>query len=185
MYKRQFGDSVRVSTKVITTDTAEVIAAATGNIAKTKAIEGLLARGIETIGAAPLKPKPFRPVEGKKKQKFFQKGNLRIIVKSFKKSAEEIKLVLVYENTGDESITVEFYKGRSRIHLLDENGERWELKTVDTAGIYYGKTILAGQRLPTKLIFSPKGSANGQCFSLIVPHRLPKFQMVIQDLVPE
>jgi len=140
-----------------------------------------LARGIETTRAAPLKPKPFRPVEGKKKQKFFQKGNLRITVKSFKKSAEEINLVLVYENTGDESITVEFY----HVHLLDENGERWKLKTVDTAEICYGKTILAGQRLPTKLIFYPKGSANGQCFSLIVPHRLPRFQMVIQDLVPE
>jgi len=179
-----FGDSVRVSAKVITTDTAEVIAAATGNIAKTKAIEGLLARGIETTGAAPLKPKPFRPVEGKKKQKFFQKGNLRITVKSFKKSAEEIKVVLVYENTGDESIRVSFCGGSS-VHLLDENGERWELKAVDTAGIWNGTTILAGERLPTKLIFSPKGSANGHCFSLIVHHCLPKIQMVIQDLVPE
>ncbi|HDD45230.1 MAG TPA: hypothetical protein ENG63_10305 [Candidatus Desulfofervidus auxilii] len=39
-----FGDSVRLSVKVITTDTAEVIAAATSNIAKTKAIEELLAK---------------------------------------------------------------------------------------------------------------------------------------------
>jgi len=42
-----FGDSVRVSAKVITTDTAEVIAAATGNIAKTKAIEEHLARMVK------------------------------------------------------------------------------------------------------------------------------------------
>ncbi|MFH1563733.1 MAG: FlgO family outer membrane protein [Nitrospirota bacterium] len=43
-----FGDSIRLSAKVILTDTAKVIGATKGDIAKTKAIEELLARGIET-----------------------------------------------------------------------------------------------------------------------------------------
>lgn len=43
-----FGDSVRVTCKVIATDTARVIGAAKGDIAKTKAIEELLGKGIET-----------------------------------------------------------------------------------------------------------------------------------------
>ena len=42
-----FGDSIRLSVKVLDTETAKMISASTGNIAKTKAIEELLARGIE------------------------------------------------------------------------------------------------------------------------------------------
>ena len=43
-----FGDSIRISCKVIATDTARMITAAKGDIAKTKAIEELLSRGIDT-----------------------------------------------------------------------------------------------------------------------------------------
>ncbi|MEM3112744.1 MAG: FlgO family outer membrane protein [Candidatus Anstonellales archaeon] len=43
-----FGDSIRVTCKVIATDTARVIGAGKGDIAKTKAIEELLGKGIET-----------------------------------------------------------------------------------------------------------------------------------------
>ena len=42
-----FGDSVRVSAKVIATDSARIIAASTGSIARTAAIEELLGKGIE------------------------------------------------------------------------------------------------------------------------------------------
>ncbi|MCG2776675.1 MAG: CsgG/HfaB family protein [Desulfobacterales bacterium] len=42
-----FGDSIRLSVKVLDTETAKVISATTGNIAKTNAIEELLARGIQ------------------------------------------------------------------------------------------------------------------------------------------
>jgi TolB-like protein len=43
-----FGDSVRLAIKVLDTNTARVITGITGNIAKTKAIEELLASGITT-----------------------------------------------------------------------------------------------------------------------------------------
>jgi hypothetical protein len=43
-----FGDSIRLSVKILDTATARVIGASSGDIAKTKAIEELLARGIET-----------------------------------------------------------------------------------------------------------------------------------------
>jgi len=42
-----FGVSIRLSVKVLDTETARMISASTGNIAKTDAIEELLARGIE------------------------------------------------------------------------------------------------------------------------------------------
>lgn len=43
-----FGDNVRVAVKILDTETAKIIGASTANIAKTKAIDELLARGIET-----------------------------------------------------------------------------------------------------------------------------------------
>ena len=43
-----FGDSIRISVKVLDTTTAKVVSASTANIAKTKAIEELLASGIES-----------------------------------------------------------------------------------------------------------------------------------------
>ena len=43
-----FGDNVRITVKILDTETAKIIGASTANIAKTKAIDELLARGIET-----------------------------------------------------------------------------------------------------------------------------------------
>jgi len=59
-----FGDSVRVYARVTATDTAKVIVIAKGDITKTKAIEELLAKGIDTVAtsggqlAATPAPKP-------------------------------------------------------------------------------------------------------------------------------
>jgi len=44
-----FGDSVRISVKILDTATAKVIGASSGDIAKTKAIEELLRKGIDTV----------------------------------------------------------------------------------------------------------------------------------------
>src|SRR3989337_1315940 len=46
-----FGDSIRITCKVIATDTARTIGASKGDIAKTKAIEELMARGLETTSS--------------------------------------------------------------------------------------------------------------------------------------
>jgi len=58
-----FGDSVRLTIKVLDTATGDVIDALSGDIAKTKAIEELLTKGID-IGAqtsVPSTPAPSRP----------------------------------------------------------------------------------------------------------------------------
>lgn len=51
-----FGDSVRLSIKILDTATAKVIGASSGDIAKTKAIEELLAKGIEGGSTGPVPP---------------------------------------------------------------------------------------------------------------------------------
>jgi len=99
-----FGDSVRVSTKVITTDTAEVIAAATGNIAKTKAIEGLLARGIETTGAAPARPKIL-----KKATKKFVLGDLEFRLLDAKRAGNAVTVYIAATNNGEKEVKLATY----------------------------------------------------------------------------
>ena len=71
-----FGDSVRLSVKVLDTETAKVISAANVNIARTKAIEELLAKGIETgvpsrQATAPTSSKPQPKTEHKVEVKGF------------------------------------------------------------------------------------------------------------------
>jgi len=59
-----FGDSVRISVKILDTATAKVIGASSGDIPKTKAIEELLAKGIETEVSTPSgtsTPPPAKP----------------------------------------------------------------------------------------------------------------------------
>ena len=99
-----FGDSVRVSAKVITTDTAEVIAAATGNIAKTKAIEGLLARGIETTGATPARPK----ISTKAIRKAML-GDVELRLLNVKRSGGGVTFYMVVTNNGGKKVSLEIY----------------------------------------------------------------------------
>ena len=56
-----FGDSIRLAVKVLDTETAKMISASSGNIARTKAIEELLARGIEVATASGGRPVAMRP----------------------------------------------------------------------------------------------------------------------------
>jgi len=94
-----FGDSVRVSAKVITTDTAEVIGAATGNIAKTKAIEELLARGIETTGAAPARPKIL-----KKAIRRAMLGDVEFRLLKVKRIGNAVTVYMVATNNGEKEV---------------------------------------------------------------------------------
>jgi len=118
-----FGDTIRLSVKVLDTETAKMISASTGNIAKTDAIEELLARGIETVGttagrSSAVSPAPrgagkaveaegfiFRPVRCKRRG-----GKLICTVSFFNNSNEERKLH-VYE--------------RDKSYLVDNAGQRY------------------------------------------------------------
>jgi TolB-like protein len=67
-----FGDSVRLSVKILDTSTARIIGTSSGDVAKTKAIEELLAKGVETGAnvtgsmqtvSSPVEPKAMAKVE--------------------------------------------------------------------------------------------------------------------------
>jgi len=121
-----FGDSVRISAKVITTDTAMVIGAATGNIAKTKAIEELLARGIEVArapGAAPLKPKPI-----KKAVKTYVLGDLEFRFLKMKRAGNVVTIYVVATNNGKKEVKLRMY--RKNCCLYDDLANKYDATRV-------------------------------------------------------
>lgn len=63
-----FGESVRLSVKILETETAKIIGASSGDIPKTKAIEELLERGIYSVplGVIPIVPSHTKPRQNAK-----------------------------------------------------------------------------------------------------------------------
>jgi len=153
-----FGDSVRVSVKVITTDTAEVIAAATGNIAKTKAIEGLLARGIETTGAAPTRPKILT-----KATKKFVLGDLEFRFLNAKRAGNAVTVYIAATNNGEKEVKLVTYS--SNCCLYDELANKYRADRV-CVGTDWGfsaakDTIIPGVSIKVSVYFkdiSPQAS---------------------------
>ena len=91
-----FGDSIRLAVKVLDTETAKMISASSGNIARTKAIEELLARGIEVIEATPSEPKP-----GKKTVKKHVLGDLEFRFLEAKRAGKALTIYVVATNNGE------------------------------------------------------------------------------------
>jgi len=123
-----FGDNVRISIKVITTDTADVIAAATGNIAKTKAIEELLTKKIEIIGI------PFvRPEVSKKTIRKVMLGDVELRLLNVKRTGNEVTFYFVATNTGDKEIKLKM--ANYKCFLYD-----------DLANKYQGDKVCVGRK---------------------------------------
>jgi TolB-like protein len=124
-----FGDSIRVTCKVIATDTAKVIGASKSDIAKTKAIEELLGRGIEsgvgTSGGETRQTTLTKQEAKKGTAPFFQNDLFKITAKSLKKTGNTIKLALLYENITEKNIRT-WLDDKNR-YLTDESGEIWKL----------------------------------------------------------
>ncbi len=114
-----FGDSVRLSTKVLDTATAKIISASTGDIAKTKAIEELLARGIETSQSS--SPQAFTTsyVPSTTSTKSKKVGDLVITVKRITVSKGEVVVALDLFNQSDNELKLKIHYD---VNLRDEKG---------------------------------------------------------------
>lgn len=115
-----FGDSVRLSVKILDTATAKVLGASSGDIAKTKAIEELLARGIETT--QPLRQEPSvsyvpSPTIRPKSKKV---GEITVTMMRITISKNQVIAVLDFFNQSDKEIKL----ARDEAHpsLTDEKG---------------------------------------------------------------
>ncbi|MBC8427127.1 MAG: hypothetical protein H8E00_00565 [Deltaproteobacteria bacterium] len=121
-----FGDNVRVTVKILDTETAKIIGASTANIAKTKAIEELLARGIET--RSPYQQpasSQYRPPAGTNMTK--KVGPLVITMKKIMISRGQVIVALGFFNGSDKG----FKMGRQKSpypSLTDEKGNVYKYR---------------------------------------------------------
>ena len=111
-----FGDSIRISCKVIATDTARMITAAKGDIAKTKAIEELLSRGIDT-GQVSSSASSYVPSSQSKKI-----GEITVTVKRITVAKNKITVMLDFFNHTDKDLTLHLGYGTDKEILTDEKG---------------------------------------------------------------
>jgi hypothetical protein len=127
-----FGDSIRVTCKVIATDTAKVIGAAKNDIAKTKAIEELLVRGISTPdeGSSPASQHSTL-TPSQVSQKVESKGFV-VELKSCNSVGDEVKCALAITSVSSKEVRVTLAGYKS--YLSDESGNQYKAKAVSFGG---------------------------------------------------
>jgi len=147
-----FGDSIRVSCKVIATDTARVIAAAKIDIPKTKAIEELLARGIGTGAGTPGAPTPGAPRPTAKAQPRVEVNNILFEVQACDVSVTTLTCSLWVTNTYGDDQTILISIDKSSI--FDDFGNEYKISRIQLANKESGYDIshLLVSGVPTKLI---------------------------------
>ncbi len=129
-----FGDSIRVTAKMITTDTARIIGAANGNIDKTKAIEELLAKGIGTGRSSSVDDRSEGSPLSKSERPFFDSSLLRLDVVSFEQSGPYFHLLLKHTNKTNQSLEIRAIDHRENTFLQDDNNIQFNYVTTYTAG---------------------------------------------------
>lgn len=124
-----FGDSVRLSVKVLDTETAKVISAANVNIARTKAIEELLARGIQSAPVSSgqqsaaggySQPTPSSPSASSPNSK--KVGDVLITVKRITVAQDgKVTVILDFMNQAEKDTGLSGLSGENEI-LTDDKG---------------------------------------------------------------
>lgn len=174
-----FGERVRVSVKVLATDTAKIICASRGNIPKTKAIEELLAKGIETgieaaaPGTTPAKPKEKRYAAIQK----VEANNFTFELQECKMSGTNITCkLLITNNDQDRELTVNphrFIGGhwRNLSRIFDDSGNIYEATQVQIGNQRGRKAkLMLISDVPTRLILNfEEVSPQARRISLLEP----------------
>jgi TolB-like protein len=122
------GDSIRVTLKVVATDTVRVVAAAAGSIAKTPAITELLSRGIETPGAGARPAQVTLPAPSAARTKVspasFQNKFFRATITSIGRFKRQVTLALLLENISERTVysRILYESGDVKVQLIDNTG---------------------------------------------------------------
>jgi TolB-like protein len=117
-----FGDSVRLSVKILDTSTAKVIDASSTSIAKTKAIEELLGKGVET------ETQTSTPSPERKTLRRVDAQEFTFEVQSCRSSGQAVTCYLTVTNKGNDTVLQFGYGHRTRI--IDDNGNEYHMETV-------------------------------------------------------
>ena len=109
----------------------------------------------------------------------------RITEKSSERYADG-SLGVTIEFTGLSRYTFQLAMVRGGTYLSDEFGVRWDMRAIDSAGIFNvkstgvggiwrGVSLAPGSTIETTLVFAPPGQARGTVFSLTILEFRPKF----------
>ena len=121
-----FGDTIRLSVKVLDTETAKMISASSGNIARTKAIEELLARGIDVATATGERPIAMRSAPPSAGKTVEAEGFIFRPV-GCKRSGEKVVCTVSFTNNGNEErlLRVTNSNGKPASYLYDNLGNQY------------------------------------------------------------
>lgn len=124
------GDSVHISIKVIATDTATIITAARAELARTKPIEELLARGVTSLGESAPVVAPTTPAAPSRDLPSFRNRFVQMSARSANLGRNgNLKIVIQVENLTQDEIELYCHKTgvipTGGLTLRDETGSRW------------------------------------------------------------
>lgn len=159
-----FGDTVRITVKILDTNTARVIGASSGDIAKTKAIEELLEKGIEgsstSQSATSLRTTNTSQRSNQKSVIKSDTNNFTFELKQCKMSGTTITCeVLITNNEKDKQLEIYgagYYGGYSR--MIDNKGNEYKADLIQLGSNSIkkhgnvGATLVSG--IPTTAKFS-------------------------------
>jgi TolB-like protein len=148
-----FGDTVRLTLKVLDTSTARIVAATTAEIPKTKAIEELVARG---VGGAASSPEPDRkPPAPAGMPKPVEWEGLRFTLKSCAHTGGSVRCEVLVENLTEAAIGVSIY-GRGNVstsNLYDSSGNQFGGAEVAFGRSGRNEDVFPGIPLAARLTF--------------------------------
>jgi TolB-like protein len=177
-----FGDSVRISVKILDTATAKVIGASSGDIPKTKAIEELLTKGINTeVTSSTERPTPMIAKEDLKAKQRVEIIDYIFEARGCKNSGGVTTCVVSIKNKTDMerflSINAsdalhEFAAGTIPFipytYLYNEVGDEYKASNIEGHSSLWGKGFMSNVPVSIKFSFNGVSILNTKSMTLIV-----------------
>jgi TolB-like protein len=160
-----FGESIRLSIKVVSVETAQIVGAARGLVPKTSAMESLGTAIDET--SQPVAASGGPSAQPNKGKYVSQDGTLRTTLKFFRKdSSDRIKAIFLVEAIKEGSLEIWW----PNEEVVDDQGEQWELIECSGIGQSEGSrlTISSGTPMTVLMVFkSGKSASKATKFNLV------------------
>lgn len=174
--------SFKVNGRLISTETGEIFAVASTEIAKDDSVAGLIGTAASGSGASP--PNSFPVTLPKPKLPSLETESYRVTIDAVRKVGNSVSITMFFESTSDYKIQLGWRSFEDEIYLLDENGEKWVLQERDSGGIVvplgYGPVdLLPGTRIKSKFTFAAKADSAGTVFTLAALEREPMNRQVL------
>jgi len=154
-----FGDSIRLSVKVLDTETAKMISASSGNIARTKAIEELLARGIDVSTATRERPIAMRSAPPSAGKTVEAEGFIFRPV-GCKRTGEKVVCTISFQNNEGEEKKLKVHGTRNpNSRLIDNLGNQYPATFIMIGGKKHDYSIWQrfSPQLPVNVQFISEG----------------------------